>query len=101
MHRDAVYGNIEPTRAREYVRLPSVHIIHEGWGSHYRNMVPVVNDTILKQSVSGSLAYNHCVSKVIIATPELNPEYLACAKCEVIVCPNKLSSSAWEKVEMD
>ena len=41
------------------------------------------------------------VSKVIIATPELNPEYLACAKCEVIVCPNKLSSNAWEKVEMD
>jgi predicted regulator of amino acid metabolism with ACT domain len=41
------------------------------------------------------------VSRVVITTPELNPEYLACTKCEVVICPNKLSTSAWEKVEID
>lgn len=41
------------------------------------------------------------VNKVVITTPELSPEYLACAKCEVVVCPNKLSTNAWEKLEID
>ncbi|MEM0155470.1 MAG: HTH domain-containing protein [Thermoplasmataceae archaeon] len=41
------------------------------------------------------------VSRVVITTPELNPEYLACTKCEVVICPNKLSTNAWEKVEID